>query len=231
MKDIQKLILFCSILNIFSSVQAGRDSKVARYIHHSPDVDRKAQIQRHRVEEYRQETGPAQIRGIGEFTPSFGSKAFIIGLAIMLLAAPVAVAASNSFSEMQVDKSCDPSTEQCSQMTPEPKLFEINGVSKPFLGHITQALLYSETDPFSVTSLIRFKDNRFILKGDLLALDEEDLHDIDSGNFVYVPYYTLGKTRLSMGSYEEIGAVIVGSSDPSLGQRLHFAAVRSTLPN
>lgn len=104
---------------------------------------------------------------------------------------------------------------------------EINGVTKPMLGHIMQAILDPKKEVFSVTHIVRFVDEHFVLKGDLCTIDEDDIKDVEAENFVYVPFYTLAKTRLSPGTYEEVGAIIVGTKDPKKAQELHFAAMRS----
>ncbi len=98
--------------------------------------------------------------------------------------------------------------------------------SKSVLERIIIAQHHPTTDPFSVTSVIRYKNGNFYLKGDILNLTDEDINDIKNNNFVYANYYTMTKTRLSRGTYQEIGAIIVGSSDESLKHSLHFAAMK-----
>jgi hypothetical protein len=150
-------------------------------------------------------------------------RTILISFTFMLLMAQITtVAATISNHKTQTQSSSDSPVEQA-------EIIKINGVSKPMLGHIVQAQFNPETDPFSVTSVIRFENNKFFLKGDILSLDEDDVTDIANGKFLYVPYYTMQKTRLSHGSYQEVGAIIIGSSDPSLSNRLHFAAVRSVV--
>jgi hypothetical protein len=167
---------------------------------------------------------------------SRGQKTILLGLALMLLMTEVNAVATRvqtipdtdtSVSSIpdvarSVPSTTDPQAESVLAEKISPEIIEFGGIKKPILGHIVQAQFNPETDPFSVTSVVIYKENRFILKGDILALSEDDLNDIANGNFVYVPFYTRRKTRL--GNYQELGAIIVGSSDPSLGDALHFAA-------
>lgn len=110
----------------------------------------------------------------------------------------------------------------------EEKLFEINGKKNYMLDHILQAHLVPN-DPFSTTDIVRCTDKSFTLVGDVSTLQESDLYEIASGNFVYTPFYAMKKTRLSYGSYANIGAIIVGTQDEKKGQDLHFASMRNLL--
>ncbi|HLW73290.1 MAG TPA: hypothetical protein VKR54_04555 [Candidatus Babeliales bacterium] len=107
---------------------------------------------------------------------------------------------------------------------------EFQGEKKPLLGWIMVSQLNTK-HPFSITSVVRYDTNEFILKGDILNLNEQDLNDISNNNYVYCPFYSLEKTRLSMGRYEEVGAIILGTTDQQAGQQLHFAKMRNLINN
>jgi hypothetical protein len=107
---------------------------------------------------------------------------------------------------------------------------EFKGEKKPLLGWIMASLL-DEKHPFSVTTVVRYDENKFILKGDILNLNEQDLNDINNSNYVYCSFYTLEKTRLSQGTYQEIGAIILGTKDQTMSQKLHFAKMKNLLSN
>lgn len=84
-------------------------------------------------------------------------------------------------------------------------------------------VLANPTDPFSVTQLIRSTGDILTLKGDLFALDKEDLRDIEAGNFVYVPSGCITKTRLSGNRTANIGAIIVGTQNKRIQNTIKFA--------
>ena len=108
-------------------------------------------------------------------------------------------------------------------------LIEINGQERYLIGHITASLLDPQ-DPSSTTDVIRYSEKVFYLKGDLLSLEPEDIEkDLRAGNFYYTPFYTVKKTRLSHGRHVEVGAIILGTTDPKVAKLLHLAAIRNII--
>lgn len=102
--------------------------------------------------------------------------------------------------------------------------------NKYLLDHIVKSQL-SPDYKFSTTSVIRFDNNKFISKGDVLNITEEDLKAIGSGNWVYTSFYGLAQTRLSQGQYEKVGAIILGTTDEKKARDLHFAHQFNTINN
>ena len=104
------------------------------------------------------------------------------------------------------------------------ELIEFEGEKKPLIGWIRAGLLNSE-HPFSTTSVIRLVNAQtFVMQGDVLSLETQDLEgDIANDNYVYTPFYAMLKTRLSRGTYANVGAIILGTKDQKFAQSLHFA--------
>ncbi len=67
-----------------------------------------------------------------------------------------------------------------------------------------------------------YKDSKFQSAGDILNLQEEDLEYVEKNNYVYAPFYNIEKTR--NGTMSEVGALILGSTDKALADKLHFMA-------
>jgi len=117
----------------------------------------------------------------------------------------------------------------CAKDSDKSEIIDINGIKKPLLGHITNAVLNPKKDQFGQTHIIRINSKgNFVLVGNVLSLSEEDLLQIGKDNCVYVPYYTMTKID---GIYKEIGAIIIGTKDKSKGKELHFAAVKKMRNN
>lgn len=68
---------------------------------------------------------------------------------------------------------------------------------------------------------------KFINKGTVLTICEEDLREISEGIFVYTPCYTMGKNP-NFGTSEPIGAFIVGASDQGVKAVLYRASMKSS---
>lgn len=100
---------------------------------------------------------------------------------------------------------------------------EFQGEKKALIVWVGASLL-DHNHPFSVTSVIRYKDNTFVLKGDIVNLDEQEIQEIGAGNCVYFPFYTKTRTRLSGSEYQDIGAIVLGSKDPEIYDQLFLAA-------
>ena len=65
--------------------------------------------------------------------------------------------------------------------------------------------------------------NKIIIKSDLLNIDDDGFELLKNGLYVYCPYVTMRKTRLSEGMYDEVGALILGTADQSMCEKLHFS--------
>lgn len=81
-----------------------------------------------------------------------------------------------------------------------------------------------------MTDVIHYDGKTFTKVGDLSTASEEDLELVSNGDCVFTEFYVIKKTRLSGGSYAGVGAVIVGTKDEELAERLHFAYVRTIIP-
>jgi hypothetical protein len=113
----------------------------------------------------------------------------------------------------------------------EKTLIEINGQNKLMLGHIVQLgfdLSDGKENLFAHTDIFRYdaEKHTFIRKGTVTSMDEQSLQEIGSDNYVYTPMYTMRKVD---SSYAEFGAIIVGSKDAQLAERLHFASMQSMI--
>ncbi|MFA6527494.1 MAG: hypothetical protein WCT20_03675 [Candidatus Babeliales bacterium] len=88
-------------------------------------------------------------------------------------------------------------------------------VNKWMLDRIYYAM-YNVKNPFLDNWIVRFngEGKELTEKGDILTLDEHDVVDIANGDFVYFPFYTVTETSRSTEQVQEVGAIIVGSSDP-----------------
>jgi hypothetical protein len=108
------------------------------------------------------------------------------------------------------------------------KLIEINGEKKTMMGHILKAVL-DPNDKFECTKIIKRENDKFIEKGDLTNLSEDDLELISKGLYTYCPFITLTKTRLSKEQYDEVGAIIIGENNEDLCEQLHFAYMNNMM--
>ncbi len=109
---------------------------------------------------------------------------------------------------------------------------EFNGVKKPILNWISKCLLYGEKgkkEPFSVTSIIKSENDKFMYQGDIFSLNENDIKEINNGNSVYCSFYTIKKTRLSADDYEKVGAIILGTKDVEQCKFLGFSALHKNI--
>lgn len=121
--------------------------------------------------------------------------------------------------------------------TTKVKSIKFKGEETPLLNLILASQL-NPTHPFSVTRIIDKTNNGYVQKGDILNLNEEDLGKLGKGEYEYVSYYTLEKTRLSQGQYVEVGAIIFGTqnedgttNEPCKedAKDLHFASLRAMM--
>lgn len=101
----------------------------------------------------------------------------------------------------------------------------INGMTKPLLGHINQAILWNP-EHLRLVDLVRYTPG----KGYVLFaqgkpnLTDEALSDIESGNWVFLEFYKMDKR--GTGQYENVGAIVFGTRDQEVAHGLHFAAMR-----
>ena len=57
----------------------------------------------------------------------------------------------------------------------------------------------------------------------------EDIEAIGKGSFVYLPFVCMEKTWLSQGCYEELGAIVVGTTDEEVAGKVHFVLMNCQL--
>lgn len=100
-------------------------------------------------------------------------------------------------------------------MEAEKNLIEFKGEKKLLSDWIAETLQSKEPEehPFSVTAIVRFNNNKFVLQGDILSINNQDRKDIDNDNYVYCPMYSTQKTRVNPATYESVGAIIVGTKN------------------
>lgn len=84
-------------------------------------------------------------------------------------------------------------------------------------------------DPISDTPVMDCNETGCGEVGDLTSIPEPVKEKIRNGNFTACNFYALNKTRLSQGSYKECGAIIVGTTDESACQDLHFSHMRKII--
>jgi hypothetical protein len=106
---------------------------------------------------------------------------------------------------------------------------QFHGKQLPALDFINRASL-NEKDPFSLTDIMRFEktSGKFIKKSTVLNIGEEDLNEIKNGNFVYTPYYTMGRNP-NFETSEPRGAFVIGTTDQGLIKALHRSVVKDAL--
>jgi len=94
---------------------------------------------------------------------------------------------------------------------------EINGESKPLIGHIVFAMTF-EPDHLKNIDFIRYEeeDKYVMLAQGKPDLSEEDIRQINEKNFVYMPFYTMEKR--GGWTYENIGAVVIGTKDKEMAE-------------
>lgn len=76
--------------------------------------------------------------------------------------------------------------------------------------------------PLSDTPVFEVFQNKFKQVGDLSEFPEATKKTVLLGNFTLCNFYSLQKTRLSNGSYKEVGAVVAGVKNPKVCKDLHF---------
>lgn len=88
-----------------------------------------------------------------------------------------------------------------------------------------------EMHPDSVTRVRRIEENRFKESGDLsYIVGDQAEADIKARNCVACPYYDYIKTRVSGGTYQDVGAIITGTTDAKVCKLLHsFGGIRELL--
>jgi hypothetical protein len=87
----------------------------------------------------------------------------------------------------------------------------------------------SPQHPLSDTPVFEIKKNNVQPVGDLSEFPESAKDPIRRLNFTACPFYTLQKTRLSRGTYKEVGAVITGIDNPQACEALQFDSLRKLL--
>ncbi len=139
---------------------------------------------------------------------------------------------------MQTNKNANPEVE-----AEEKTFIEFRKEKKLPLEWVIECFRNKE-HPFSITRVLRYYPDSFLRKegyleyGDVLslqkykykaeatvddledkelieALEEESVEDIKTSNFVYCPFYTLDKTRLNPTRFDNVGAIILGTTKES----------------
>ena len=83
--------------------------------------------------------------------------------------------------------------------------------------------------PLSDTPVFEVSQNQLKQVGDLSEFPETVKKTVRLGNFTLCSFYSLQKTRLSGGSYKEVGAVVSGIQNPKVCDALHFGHMRESL--
>jgi len=121
--------------------------------------------------------------------------------------------------------------EELKKNNDDKNLVEINGEKKYMLGHILKAqfdFIDKKENPFIHTDVVTFdKDKGFCIEGTVVSVSESLLEQVKNNNFVYMPFYAMKKAGSS--DYKNFGAIIVGTKDKSLAEKIHFAFLRSMI--
>lgn len=86
-------------------------------------------------------------------------------------------------------------------METKPELIEFEGAKHSLLDWIS-IIQFDHRHPFSATLVVRMDRDKFVLKGDILSIDGQDLKDIEDNNYVYC-----------QGDNEEVGTIILGTKN------------------
>lgn len=98
-----------------------------------------------------------------------------------------------------------------------------------FIKNLIQKAHEKETDPFSTTLAFRWEQEKLIHLGDITNLTDKDLIAVTFENFVYIDYLTQVKTRLSGEEYACVGAVVIGTQDTKILDKLRSLVIKSKL--
>ena len=86
---------------------------------------------------------------------------------------------------------------------------------KKYIMNLLIAASWSSNHPFSVTPVMRRKNNVFQYhdKDDVFSLTSNDFKEIHRGNYVYMDRYALKKTRLSQGETVPVSVLFIGTNN------------------
>ncbi len=94
--------------------------------------------------------------------------------------------------------------------------------------HPSDDLPLDSDHPYSVTPVFSIdNDGNFISEGDLSTISPGAREAISHQRFVACPFFALQQTRLSGGSYREVGAIITEASNKELCEDLRFGHRRT----
>lgn len=105
---------------------------------------------------------------------------------------------------------------------------EINGETKTMIGHIHEARLDAmdgKENPFINTDIITYDENGFVRVGTVLSANKAVLMEVAKGNYMYTPWYAKSKGA-SGRDYVEFGAIILGTKDQAIINKLRLSAVK-----
>ena len=100
---------------------------------------------------------------------------------------------------------------------------EINGEKRPLMDHIIKALTV-DPDHLKNIDFIRYENGKYIIVAeDKPNLSEADLKQLGENNYVYASFYKVAKR--DGRDYQNIGAIIIGTTDKKHANAIHFAAL------
>ncbi len=83
--------------------------------------------------------------------------------------------------------------------------------------------------PYSDTPVFSLSEKGLEAAGDLTDMPETAKNDVRLGNFAACNFYSLQKTRLSHGSYKEVGAIATGTTNEKVCEPLQFGSMRDLI--
>jgi hypothetical protein len=83
--------------------------------------------------------------------------------------------------------------------------------------------------PYSDTPVFDCSEKGIEATGDLTNIPQPTKDKVVWGNFTACNFYSLQKTRLSSGSYKEVGAIVAGTTDEEVCLDLHFGHMRKRI--
>lgn len=103
-------------------------------------------------------------------------------------------------------------------------LIEINGQKKSIVEHISDArisTLLGPENPFVNTDVFLYEEKGFTQVGNVLTVTQDIITKMDLGNYIYTPSYPT-RIQSNPGEYKERGAIIVGTKDQTVADKLHL---------
>ncbi|NGX34820.1 MAG: hypothetical protein K1060chlam1_01177 [Candidatus Anoxychlamydiales bacterium] len=83
--------------------------------------------------------------------------------------------------------------------------------------------------PLSDTPVLEIEGDKFKKVGDLAEFPESTKEKVRLMQYTLCPFYSLQKTRLSDGRYNEVGAVVAGAENSKVCEALHFGHIRELI--